>query len=127
MARILRWSCAVPLPRTVKLFPGETTTSYLARLAHANRLDAEALLLRHPPATGAVPRWFRPAWSAIMTGFPAGARCDTPSPTSAPATVLPTTAPGRASATKTTGSPAAYVSWPAASPCRCAAGNARRT
>jgi TniQ len=32
-----------PLPRQVKPFPGETTASYLRRLALANRLDAEAL------------------------------------------------------------------------------------
>ena len=32
-----------PLPRQVKPFPGETSSSYVARLAHANRLDATAL------------------------------------------------------------------------------------
>jgi hypothetical protein len=32
-----------PLPRQVKPFPGETTTSYLRRLALANRLEAVAL------------------------------------------------------------------------------------
>ena len=31
------------LPRRVKPFPGETSSSYVARLAHANRLDATAL------------------------------------------------------------------------------------
>ena len=32
-----------PLPRQVKPFPGETSSSYVARLAHANRLDTTAL------------------------------------------------------------------------------------
>jgi len=32
-----------PLPRTVTPFPGETTDSYLTRLAHANRLSPRAL------------------------------------------------------------------------------------
>jgi hypothetical protein len=42
MARILQPSLR-PLPRTVKPFPAETTSSYLTRLAHANRLDPKAL------------------------------------------------------------------------------------
>jgi hypothetical protein len=42
MTRVARLALR-PLPRPVKPFPGETITSYLARLAHANRLDPEAL------------------------------------------------------------------------------------
>lgn len=33
----------IPLPRPVKPFPGETVSSYLGRLAHANHIDADAL------------------------------------------------------------------------------------
>jgi hypothetical protein len=69
MARILP-PVLRPLPRTVKPFPGETTASYLARLAHANRLDAEALRFyihgerrRTPPLSA--------SRLAVVTGFPA--------------------------------------------------------
>jgi TniQ len=69
MARILPPALR-PLPRTVRPFPGETTASYLARLAHANRLDTEALRCyitghrrRTPP--------FPAGRLAIVTGFPA--------------------------------------------------------
>jgi TniQ len=57
------------LPRTVKPFPAETTASYLARLAHANRLDAEAL--RHY-ITGRRHRTppFPADRLAIVTGYP---------------------------------------------------------
>lgn len=59
-----------PLPRQVKPFPAETSASYVARLAHANRLDAEALRYyitgdrrRSPPM---------PATRlAVVTGIPA--------------------------------------------------------
>lgn len=59
-----------PLPRQVKPFPAETSASYVARLAHANRLDAEALRYyitsdrrRSPPMPA--------ARLAVVTGIPA--------------------------------------------------------
>jgi hypothetical protein len=59
------------LPRTIRPLPGETTDSYLGRLAHANRLDARALRFyiagrrdRTPP--------FPVDRLAIATGVPAG-------------------------------------------------------
>ncbi len=77
MARILP-PVLRPLPRTVKPFPAETTASYLTRLAHANRLDAEALRFyitgrrrRTPP--------FPVERLAVVTGFPARTlRCALP-------------------------------------------------
>jgi hypothetical protein len=69
MARVLP-PVLRPLPRIVRPFAGETIASYLARVAHANRLDAEALRFyitghrrRTPP--------FPAGRLAAVTGFPA--------------------------------------------------------
>jgi hypothetical protein len=58
-----------PLPRTVKPFPGETIASYLARLAHANRLDTDALCCH---ITGHRRRTlpFPAGRLAVVAGFP---------------------------------------------------------
>jgi hypothetical protein len=58
------------LPRAVRPFPGETTDSYLARLAHANRLDTRALRFYIAGRRNRTPP-FPAGRLAIATGIPA--------------------------------------------------------
>jgi TniQ len=62
---------ATPLPRPVSPFPGELLSSYLRRLAHANRLDAAAL--RRFASGGARERLVSLSRLAIISGTPAAA------------------------------------------------------
>lgn len=60
---------AAPLPRPVPPFQGELLSSYLRRLSHANRLDAEAL--RRFAAGGSRERSVSLTRLAIISGVPA--------------------------------------------------------